>query len=408
MNARVRRAVREAAFPALVSAASVIAITLSADLKTEGTAAYLDPGWDRHLYIAMAEARPFDFHLAPFCWRILVPLLAWLSPFALQESFFAVTLMSAIASGTLLAFLVRSFGAPRPIAIAAIVLFFGVGWGTRFHVTDFWIPDATATAFAIAAMLAARARRPVVFAVLLAGGVLAKESVLFVAPLFYTLNAKSIADRRALAATALATAPAALALLFLRIFIPQQNGDLAYIASLPEIIARFPELYPHYDYVDQFRRVAYEQRYEEREWALVRQYTTGTFGLLLVTLAAVGSWAAPRLAVRLAPLILLASSQLLFATDTERLIAFAAPALVVLAATGLMQLRALGWLDARLALPLAVPGFVLQLSLGERFTAPAWLELAVTGGALVVAVVATRLLRRLNGQPGPGDGISRP
>ena len=149
---------REAALPVFVSTACVTAIGLTAELKTEGTGAYLDPGWDRHLYVAMAAASPLDFHLAPFCWRILVPLLAWLSPFALQPSFFAITLVSAVSSGTLLYFLARAFGAGRPVAAAATLLFYGVGWATRFQVTDFWIPDATATAFSIAAICAANSR----------------------------------------------------------------------------------------------------------------------------------------------------------------------------------------------------------------------------------------------------------
>ncbi|MGD9933488.1 MAG: hypothetical protein AB7T37_07190 [Dehalococcoidia bacterium] len=411
MNAELRRTAQEAALPAFVSIACVTAIALFAELKTEGTAAYLDPGWDRHLYAAMANANPLNFHLAPFCWRILVPLLAWLSPFALQPSFLALTLVSTIASGTLLYFLARAFGADRSIALGAIVLFYGVGWATRFQVTDFWIPDANATAFSIAAMLAAKRRRTLLFAALLAVGVLAKESVIFVAPLCYTLNAKSVVDRAALARASLAAFPAVLLLVLLRIVIPQHNGDLVYIASLPEIIARFPDLYPHYDYAEQFRLVAYEQRYQERDWDILRQYTIGTFGLLLLLLAAAGSWTQPRLTLKLSPFVALTLSQLLFATDTERLIAFATPALIVLAVVGLTRLDAAGWLDARLALPLAIPGFLLQLSLGDRFAAPAGLETSVALAALLAAVAANRLLQRLSNQhgpPGPEDAVPRP
>ena len=198
-----------------------------------------------------------------------------------------------------------------------------------------------------------------------------------------------------------------LALVLLRILIPQNNGDLAYIASLPEIIARFPELYPHYDYADQFRVVAHEQRYQERDWDILRQYTIGTFGLLLLLLALTGSWARPRLALQLSPLVVLSFSQLLFATDTERLIAFATPALIALAATGLMWLHAGGWLDARLAVPIALPGFLLQLSLGDRFIAPAWTETLLALGALLAGALATGLLNR-HGRPAPEDTLPRP
>ena len=410
MSATARRTAREAVLPLLLSITCIAAIAVFADLKTEGTAAYLDPGWDRHLYVAMANTNPLDFHLAPFCWRVLVPLLAWASPFALQDSFLAVTLLSATASGALLYFLARSFGADRSIGLGAIVLFYGVGWATRFQVADFWIPDSAATAFSIAAMLAAKTRRPVPFAILLAVGVLAKESVVFVAPLFYTLNAKSPLDRTALAQTTVGAFPAVLVLVLLRVLIPQQNGDMTYIASLPEIIARFPDLYPHYDYADQFRLVAYEQRYQERDWHMLRQFTVGAFGLLLLMLASAGAWARPRLALQLSPFVALAMFQLLFATDTERLIAFATPALIVLAVAGFTALQAAGWLDSRFALPLAVPGFVAQLALGDRFTTPTWVDVLVTTAVLLTAIMATRLLRACSnqhGRPGPEDAIPR-
>ena len=75
----------------LLSALAVALILAFTELKTEGTALYNDPGWDRHLYRLMAEQGLFEFRLAPYCWRVLVPALAGWSPFSLQASFFSIT-----------------------------------------------------------------------------------------------------------------------------------------------------------------------------------------------------------------------------------------------------------------------------------------------------------------------------
>lgn len=409
VGARAARSAREVAAPVALSLACVLAIAISAPLKTEGTAAYLDPGWDRHLYIAMANGQPLDFHLAPFGWRVLVPLLAWASPFALQPSFLGIAVASATASGVLLSVLLRDFGCGRSVSLAGVLLFYGIGWSTRFQVMDFWIPDATATAFTVAATLAAKRQKAVAFAAILAVGVLAKESVFFAAPLYHSLNARTWLDWRALAATAAATAPALAVLAALRLFIPQQNGDLAYIASLPEIIARFPDLYPPYGYLDQFHRVAYEQRWLGREWDMLRRYTAGAFGVLPLLLAALGAWLRPSLALRLSPFIALCFAQLLFATDTERLVAFAAPAAVILAATGLQRLASQGRVDVRLLAVVPLPALALQLRAGDGYAPPLWLDAAVTLATGGAALLATRVLAhraRREGQPAAVKGSS--
>ena len=59
-------------------------------LRLEGTVEFADPGWDRHYYLQAARDGPWDFHIAPYCWRVLVPLVAWASPLPLQWTFFAI------------------------------------------------------------------------------------------------------------------------------------------------------------------------------------------------------------------------------------------------------------------------------------------------------------------------------
>lgn len=250
---------------AALSALIVSALLLFTDLKTTGTAAFADPGWDRHLYIQMASNNPLDFHLAPFGWRILVPSLASLSPFGLQASFLAVTLFAAWAIGPVLHALFRAAGFAHPWALTGEALFYTVGWGTRFQLADFWIPDALAFLSVALGLLFALRRRPIALAALLAAGVLAKESVIIVAPMYYALNARRAFDLPLLARNLAVVAPAVSVLVAVRLAIPAYNGDPAYIASLPDHISRFPELFPPYSYPGLLREIGYERRYQDRD-----------------------------------------------------------------------------------------------------------------------------------------------
>ena len=92
------------------------------DLKTEDTALYRDPGWDRHLYRLMAELGIFEFRLAPYCWRVFVPAIAGWSPFSLQASFFTITLAALWATGVSLFLLARRTGHSLSLAAAGVLL----------------------------------------------------------------------------------------------------------------------------------------------------------------------------------------------------------------------------------------------------------------------------------------------
>jgi len=135
------------------AAVAVALLVIRTDLKTMGTAAFADPGWDRHLYIEMARRGPFDFHLAPYCWRILEPALAAALPFDLQASFMTVTLAALVGLGAAVYGLVRTAGFSPWHGLIAMLLFFSLGWGPKFVVSDFWVPDALGTLFIVLALI---------------------------------------------------------------------------------------------------------------------------------------------------------------------------------------------------------------------------------------------------------------
>jgi len=379
----------------VLSASLVLAIAMVVDLKTVGTAAFADPGWDRHFYVEMARRTPGDFHIAPYQWRVLVPALAGAQPWSLQSGFLSVTCLSLAATGPALYWLIRGADGTRPAALAVLILYYSLGWGPRFLVSDFWVPDAAAVLFTVLAMGAVVRKQWAGAAVVLAVGVLAKESVLFVVPLAYTWHARRVLDWPAARTAALVAIPAMLVFIAVRALISVGNDDPGYVASLPPEISRFPEIVASYTYPDRFEDVAIDQRWRGREWDDANRYVVEPCGLAVVVLAVGGAIADWRRALRVAPFIALVYAQLLFATDTQRLLVLAFPALALLFppffefASRRGNIPQLAWPAMAAAL------FLLGLRAGNRFTARDSEQLLVVGLALGMAVGVSRLSSRL-------------
>ena len=160
-------------------------------------------GYDHHRYIEMATGHLFDFHLAPFCWRILDPLIVKLQPFGFEAGFLWVTLISLWLCGIVVYYLTKAAGFVPVYGLFSLILFFSLGWVIKQNVFDFWLPDALGYLFVLAAIYAIYKKLDLLFVTLLAIGVLAKESVFFVAPLYYTLNATKVLDLKVLRRTLL-------------------------------------------------------------------------------------------------------------------------------------------------------------------------------------------------------------
>ncbi len=317
----------------LIVAASAVAVPLLAwrtDLYTTGTATFADPGWDRHAYRELARRGLLDFKLAPYCWRVLVPWLAKLQPWPLQAGFLTVALAALVATGPAVYGLVRATGASRSAAAAMALAFYSLGWAARYPLADFWIPDATGFLLTVLAMWLIVEKRWWAACALLAAGVLAKESVIFAGSLAFTWHLRGWRDWRTPARALLVTAPALLVLIGVRLLIQPENGNDAYIATMPPQISRFPELFEEYDYRQRYTDIVVNDRWAHRNWDDLDRYLFDPFGLPVLALTVLGAVARPGKAARLAPFLLLVYAQLLFATDTQRLLVLASPALAIL------------------------------------------------------------------------------
>ena len=328
------RAWREWAVALASGAAAIGLIALVVEFRTTGTALFGDPGWDRHLYLEMARRDVLDFRVAPYCWRVLGPFLAKVLPGDLQAGFAGVTVVSLVAAGPALYWLARGTGASRAASLAVVPLYYSLGWGARYQLSDFWVPDAPG--FALTVLTAGMVIRKhwVAAAVTIAVGVLVKESVVFAGVLAYSWHVRSWRDWRTVVRAAVVVAPGAAVLGAVRVAIRQANGDASYLGSLPREIGQFPELFPRYSYGERYRVIFVEQRWEHLRWADFDIYLGDPFGVPLLALAAAGVVAAPGRAARLLPFLALAYTQLLFATDTQRLLVLGFVALGILAAGG--------------------------------------------------------------------------
>jgi hypothetical protein len=254
-----------------------------------------------------------------------------------------------------------------------MLLYFSLGYAMKWLAFDFWLTDQLAILAVAVAVLLALEGRTIAFAVCLAIGVMAKESVIFVAPLLYTLQTRQRWDKAIAVRTVGATIPAVAVLVALHLGIGERNA-----APYPpeiEAVIRASRI-RHYTYGSVLHDTVL-RRYHSLGRTIVG--AVGAFGLLVPVLTLVGlrSPRARSFALRVLPFLVLDYVQLVFAYNTERLLVLAAPAVIPLAVWGLAQL--VEWRPEAAWVAVALPGafFVMQLVAIHQWE-PIWpLQLAV-------------------------------
>lgn len=393
----------------LVIGLSVAAVALLAwrvDVYTAGNPRFAEPGWDRHAYRELARRDLLDFKLAPYCWRVLVPWLAKLQPWSLQTGFLSITVVALVATGPALYGLLRASGSTRVVAIGMVLAFYSLGWAARYPLADFWVPDSTGMLFTIVAMWLIVAKRWWAACAVLAAGVLAKESVVFAGSLAFSWHLRGWRDWQTANRGVLVIAPALLVLVGVRLLIQPENGNDAYLATMPPQISRFPELFEKYDYRQRYTDIVVNDRWAHRQWGDFDQYLLDPFGLPVLGLAAAGAVVNPKRAARLGPFVILVYSQLLFATDTQRLLVLALPALAMLGAESIAALaRRQPRADVAIAVGFAGV-FVVTLVEPNEFGTQLWREAgAFVAASIAAATVDQFIRRRLLDQERSRDGL---
>jgi hypothetical protein len=346
---------------------------------------------DHHFYVYMASHDPFTFHVAPYSWRPLVPALAGAFPNP-TVGFATTTILGLGLVALALFWCAAGLGFSVPLSIFGCLLFMGLSRATKFNVHDYWLTEPAAFAFAAGAIAALLYRRDWLFAVLLLAGVFAKETVILVAPLAYTVRARRAIDGRAALRALAMVLPAVVGLVVIRSLLPAANTDLAYVATLPAPI-RGQTRADALQHIGFGELVRHTLEYRSRHlWTTIREAAL-SFGLIVPALAFVGLRQARMWALRVAPFVVLAFGQLLVARDTNRLVAFGFPVVILLALFGARRLLQSGRVRPWHLMFLGGALFLANLGDPDAWAVPPATELAI--------VLLTALLTLV----GPGSAV---
>jgi len=208
------------------------------------------PGFDPHVYAAMAES-PSYFTVAPWGYRLLTPwVVQQFRPRDRLEAFRVVTLASFwLAAGLLFLFL-RRLGHGEPASLAAVAAF-ALSSPVLVAVRMPVMVDPLALLLLVAFLLAVeRGADIAVCAALLALGVLSKELTLLLPPLVFLARWRREGPLRALLSTLLAVAPAAALLAWQRwvwtpqIRPPEARWSLSVVRHTLEVMgAEWPDVW---------------------------------------------------------------------------------------------------------------------------------------------------------------------
>lgn len=289
--------------------------------------------WDHHKYIWMALHDPLGFGVAPFCRRIGTPLLAHLLPFKVETSFAIITFVSLWLTGIAFYFIARRLSFPYWAALSGALLYYTQGWFVRANLFNIWKPDPAAVCVSLFAVLCILRRNNWAYALLLAVGVLFKESVLFVAPLYYSLNTERPWNPRLALRTVALAIPAVGVLLILRALIPMRNDDPAYIAQLPQLLTQVQLGTSTYSVTWLWHNIGLP-RLRSFSPHDVWYATVGVFGFVAVVLPLFSLRRTASLLARWFPFLVLVGLQVFFATNAQRLLSIGFPAVLLASLSG--------------------------------------------------------------------------
>lgn len=309
---------------------------------TAGHPDFLQP-YDHHKYIHMAMGNPFDFHIAPFCWRVLNPLLVKMLPLPVGAGFLLLDILVISFTGVVCYYIFLEYGF-RPIsAFAGLLFFLSLGCAVKYDLAYSYGPNALASLFIAVCLLLVAKKRDLWFAAIFALGMLAKETVVIVAPLHYLLSARSLFDWKQALRSGLAVLPGLLVVVSLRLLIPAGNQDPAYLNGLPDNLKIVYAGLTSFTYREALAHEFGVLR-AIKGIDLLETLTVAPFGMvLLLSLFAIRQ--NRRYCLRLVPFLAILFFQAVFSASVPRALAFGLIPLMLLA------IAALDWISGEFAIP---------------------------------------------------------
>jgi hypothetical protein len=305
---------------------------------THGTLSHLNQSFsfigDRHAYIYMAEHDYFSFHLAPYCWRIFVPFLVRFIGGDIEANFFAISYLCLLFSGVLFYYFLKSWNFSKWYSFIGLLLYLANPYTIKYLSFDFWLVDSAAFIILIASMYCIRRKNDVVLSFLLIIGVLIKESILFLIPLYYTLNSATLFDKRMIKKTLFISIAPLTVFFGIRCVIPSMNIPL-YVSTLTP--------WPWHSWLYEtgyslriLLTTVFQERAQFTFWQTLESLSIGSFGIFIFLI--IFSKLNFSLFWKFSPFIILSYCQLLFAEDTQRLLVIALPLLIILELNGLRSI----------------------------------------------------------------------
>ena len=287
--------------------------------------------WDHHSYIAMASSPILTFHIASYSWRILNPFLAKVLPFGLDSNFLLLSIVGLWLASIILFLLFLFLGFSRILSLSGMLLFLSTGWATKFNLYDYWLTDPLLFVFLIAAILSLYKKNYALFTVLLTCGVLVKEAVIFLAPLYFTFNRNEYSWFDLFVKNIIIVLPAIIVLILIRVLIPDFSANQDYLSTLPNTLRH----YPAYDLKNLFAENGI-QRINNFNFTTLKDLTIGTYGLTILVFPLFSFKKNIKVLIRFWPFIALTYFSLFFITDTERILVILLPVLIIMTLNGVV------------------------------------------------------------------------
>ncbi|MBN2030707.1 hypothetical protein JW824_10740 [bacterium] len=329
-----------------------------------------DLPYDLHKYLYMAKY-PFQLRIAPFCYRILQPLIVTILPFEYFTGFCIVTGLSVVVTGILMFYILKALRFHYWYCFLGMVVFFAIGFATRFNVFATWHVDAFSYVFLTLAFLFILQDRPVVTSIILAVGLLAKESVLFILPLYYTFRTERLFNPKLVFKTFIIGIPGIVILLGLRLFLPPLNNDQTYLSQIPYEVSVVHVLSDDVDTnrtheLQDLLKIIGIPRLKNITLSDLKRYSFGVWGTFILLLFIV-----PRenvvFLILSCPFLILVYTQILFGMNVERLLILAFPVMIPMFVTGFRGIGKKLNLHPVFLIPLPLIYFILLLLLESDY-----------------------------------------
>ncbi|MDP4197863.1 MAG: hypothetical protein Q8940_22665, partial [Bacteroidota bacterium] len=174
---------------------ALLAILISSDPLTSHNILF-NGEWQHFEYLKVVGQLPQLTSDAPYCWRLLVPFLIYISPFSVETSFLINTFLSLLVCSLLVYYIIKELGFDKVYCWIAFFTFLSMINVVRINLIEFIAVDATAFMFILLSIYFTQKENKLLFIISTILGVLTKEMTLIVIPFYFFYHAeKNIFDR---------------------------------------------------------------------------------------------------------------------------------------------------------------------------------------------------------------------